>query len=128
MGSTIEGLALWNESSNSAINRFELFADSDNDFSNANEILLETFNANQGGQPASAQIFLFDPIQTQYVHLNILSNHGDPTFIAAGEVAFAQSARVPFEFGHIPGIIGIVAAGGINYFRNKKRGKGERFG
>lgn len=68
-----------------------------------------------------AQVFSFTPTETQFVHLHITSNHGRAGFVAAGEVAFAQ---VPFEFGPIPGIIGIVAVGGINYFRNKKGGKG----
>jgi len=78
----------------------------------------------------SARVFRFQPRITRYVHLNVLSIHrsqdADPRFVAvrSGEIAFAQSTTpVPFEFGTIPGIIGIVAVGGINYFRNKKAGK-----
>ena len=107
---TIEKFALWNASDIAAINNFELFANSDNDFSNANKTLLGTFNANLVPNDSLAQIFSFAATQTQFVHLNILSNHGRDGFISAGEVAFAQ---VPFEFGPIPGIIGIVAVIGI---------------
>ena len=48
------------------------------------------------------------------------------TFQALGNLRFSTtpfpSRDVPFEFGPIPGIIFIVAGGGINYFRNLKGG------
>jgi len=119
--STIQGLALWNSRSSNAINGFQLFADNDNNFNNGGT-LLETFMASRSrSNQISAQTFSFTPTSTQFVHLDITSNHGDPNVLEAGEVAFEQSATpVSFEFGPIPVIIGIVAVGGINYFRNKK--------
>ncbi len=69
----------------------------------------------------SGQAFTFTPYSTRYVFLEIRSTWGNTSFVSAAQVAFAQSATpVPFEFGPIPGIIGIVAVRGINYFRNKK--------
>lgn len=84
---------------------------------------MENFMANAGAFPASAQIFSFELTNTRYVHLNIISNHGDNDFVSAGEVAF-QSEQVPFEFSKLPAMVFIVAVGGLSYFRNKKGGKG----
>ncbi len=120
---SINKFALWNENGTDAINNFELFADNDNNFDNGRGTSLLRSSANMVPNNSLAQVFSFAATQAQYVHLQINSNHGREGFIAPGEVAFAE---VPFEFGPIPGIIGIVAVGGINYFRNKKRGKGER--
>ncbi|MBC6419909.1 MAG: hypothetical protein GDA44_14680 [Prochloron sp. SP5CPC1] len=57
----------------SGTNKFELFADNDNNFNNEGKTTLGTFNANMA---SSAQIFRFIPTPTQFVHLNIISNHG----------------------------------------------------
>ncbi len=69
---------------------------------------------------APAQIFEFnEEISTQYVHLNITSNHGNEDFAGFAEIAFEE---VPFEFSKFPAMVFLVAVGGLGYFRNKKRG------
>jgi len=105
-----------------------LYADGDFDVTNGLGTLLvfeggsETATATRGDirELTPAQAFSFSAAQTRYVHLDIRSNHGDTESISAGEVAF-EGTPVPFEFGPIPGIIGIVAASGINYYRRKKQ-------
>jgi len=121
-------LALWNATGNIGIREFELFADDNNNFTDGcvnllnNNTNTNTFEASQPSTPIFAQTFFFTSTETQYIHLNILNNHGGD-FVSAGEVAFQQ---VPFEFGPIPGIIFMVAAGGINYFRRKGKKGGCR--
>ncbi len=115
----IQSLALWNVHTNDGINRFELFADNDNDFNNGGTTLLGTFSAplRELRIPTqSADIFSFTATRARYVHLNILSNYSGGGPVAINEIAFEL---VPFEFGPLPGIIGILTAFGINYYRRK---------
>ena len=113
----MERLLLWNSHETFAINKFELFADDDNDFSNGTISLLGTFRADQDStNQIPVQRFPFPATSTQYVHLNILSTHGSNS-ISAAEIAFEE---IPFEFSPIPGITFLLGAGGINYFRLKK--------
>ncbi len=73
----IQSLALWNVHANYGINRFELFADNDNDFNNGGTTLLGTFNAPKRYSPTRLpDTFSFTATRARYVHLNILSNHG----------------------------------------------------
>ncbi len=134
----IQGMALWNVSTTLAIRHFGFHVDEDNDVNNGSVIIPPTVfvaSRSESGKRITPQTFSFDPVETQFVHLYISRTHlesgeGPP---AIAEIAFESlvtpidfeldppsSIRVPFEFGLIPGIIGIVAAGGINYFRNKK--------
>ncbi len=116
----IQGLALWRANFGSDINEFELFVDNDDNFENDGRTSLGTFNASS----ENVSTFSFTATETRYVHLNIHStfNSADSGArnITAGEVAFEL---VPFEFGHLPGIIFAVSLGGIHYFRNKRGGK-----
>ncbi len=118
----IGGLALWNTEIGAALREFELFVDDDNDFENG-ATSLGTFNTvrnstveNADPSISRAMTFPFEEIETRYVHLNVISNFGGNRLIL-NEIAFQQ---VPFEFGHLPGVIFAVSLGGIYYFRNKK--------
>ncbi len=118
----ISGLALWNGGGNRGVNEFELFADTNNDFSDggtqsliastANMLLFTLLNF-------PVQTYTFEETETRYLHLNIISNHGNANSVGLGEIAFQE---VPFEFSNLPGMAFLVAVGGLAYFRNKKGG------
>ncbi len=114
---TIREFLLWNITGNNGIREFQLFADNNDDFSDGpGSMLGETFTANREAEfPVAAQRFSFSATTTQYVHLNILNNHGG-SFLGIGKTAF----EVPFENTPISGIIFLLGAGGINYLRLKK--------
>jgi len=108
---SIEAFALWNadNSFNDGINGFELLADTDGIFGNGGTTSLGSFNATLPGAPIPAQTFTFGATSTQFVHLNITSNHGASSSVAAGEAAFGASvsngAGAPYEFSPIPGLV-----------------------
>lgn len=111
----IDSFALWNFSASPnslGVNEFQLFADNDNNFVNGTTSQLgnNLFAALSTSNPASAQVFNLTATDTQYVHMNILSNHGAAD-VALGEVAFqSAAASVPFEFSPS---LGLLAVGGI---------------
>ncbi len=116
----INAFLLWNGRLSSGINSFQLFVDEDSDRSNGlgNQIG-NSFNANrETGFSVPAQRFTFTPTRTRYVHLNIISNHGSNDFLSAGEIAFEE---VPFENTPISGIIFLLGARAMNYFRRLKK-------
>ncbi len=133
---SIAAIVIWNHTFSNGVRNFQLFADNDSNFNNGGN-LLGSYSAHvRAGSNIFANIvaqpFFFDPVLTKYVHLNIIDNHyagftipgpqRRSTFIS--EVAFGRSTiEVPFEYGNIPVAVLIVTVGGINYFRNKKKGR-----
>ncbi len=119
----IREFLLWNGGGDQNINEFRLYSDEDSNFNNGGRSLLRQSNfvATQQSENdfSTLERFSFSPVSTQYVHLEILSNHG-ANFLGATEIAFE---KVPFEFSPISGIIFLLGAGGINYYRKKNEGE-----
>ena len=111
---SIGQVALWNFTSWGAVNLFAVHA---NGMGLRDERGFYGFNAKKHNR---TQKFVFQkPISTRRPQLRISSKHlprgtNDPHFTRLGEIAFQ---RVPFEFGFIPGIIGIIAVGGVQLLR-----------
>jgi len=110
-----------------AINAFELLADTDGNFGNGGTTSLGSFNAQQITSPVPAQTFTFGATSTQFVHLSITSNQGNPNFVGAGEAAFGASisngAGAPYEFSPIPGLVLLGAGYGANYLWKRWKDK-----
>ncbi len=126
---SIEAFALWNADNffNDGINSFELLADTDGIFGNGGTTSLGSFNATLPGAPIPAQTFTFGA-STRFVHLNITSNHGASSSVAAGEAAFGASvsngAGAPYEF--IPGLVLLGAGYGVNYLWKRWQDKNNK--
>lgn len=89
----LDRLVLWNlgENAGYGLNGFTVHADSDMDFSNGVTSTLESFSASDSIN--TGQVFDFTNVSSQYIHIQITSNHGE-SLTDLGEVAF-DSAAVP---------------------------------
>ena len=132
---SLKTMAFWNSDDvySQDVRSFELFADEDNIYDNgpgtsflqgeASPAIKQfdyhpwsnTFGPLEGYKP---ELFSFSRVSTQYVHFVIPGS--DNRDLGLGQIVFE---RVPFEFGPIPGVILIVTVGGINYFRNRQKGR-----
>ena len=83
------GLALWNNTANSAVNQFRVHSSPDNTFSTLTE--LSTHNAAQDAFPSppyAPQAFAFaTAARTRFVRFEVLLNHGN-SITAFAELAF----------------------------------------
>ena len=104
LGSVVSatGIFLWNSSwstgGNIDLNEFTLFSDVDDDPGNGTTNNLGTFNAAQTGGPHPMQRFNFAQELTQFIHVEILTNHGSPTNTGFSELAFIVVPG-PMSFG-----------------------------
>ncbi len=119
----IVAIGIWNISGNSGIRGFEVFADNDANFDNGGRTLLgqgnfSSVNLSFNRSSILRRYLTEARLNTQYVHLNILSNHGGNA-VGLGEVVFAE---IPFEFSNLPAMVFLVAVGGLAYFQNLKKG------
>jgi len=85
----VDALAMWNtDSASDAITAFDLYADSDNDFTNGTTALLGSYAPSA---TITGQSFSFPATQTQFVHI-VVTGHGGGDFIRVGEFAFRYAA------------------------------------
>ncbi len=107
----IDGLALWNLrlGAGATLRGFNLFADTDADFSNGGTTSLGAFAPpNEVASLVPARVFGFTAVNTQYLHMQITTNDGD-TLTGFGEIIFRQAdvaAEVPE-----PGSVGLALIG-----------------
>lgn len=88
---TLDALAFFAVNNIGSVTQFELYADSDGDFSNGTGGLLGTFNPL--GSVYSAQSFTFAPVATSFLQLRALNTVGGPGLIPGiGELAFRSAA------------------------------------
>jgi hypothetical protein len=87
----IDALAFWSTDNPGSVTSFNLYTDTDQDFGNGVGDLLGTFNPADGGiQPSLGQVFTFNSLNTQFLHIDVLSMASGTTDIkpGIGEVAF----------------------------------------
>ncbi|MCA9169939.1 MAG: hypothetical protein KDB23_19825 [Planctomycetales bacterium] len=110
----INGFAVWLDFGPlpNGIKDFELFADTDNNFTNGGTIALGNFTA---APVRDGQSFLFSTTSTQFVHLNITSELGGVD-VTVGDFAFSAVPE-PSSFFFV-GLIGL-CAGAIRYWRKR---------
>ena len=87
---TIDALAFWSTDNIGSVTEFELFADTDNDFSNGGLTSLGIFNPvrSPGAAGHAAQVFTFGAITTTYLHLDARNTAGGPGLVPGiGELA-----------------------------------------
>ncbi|TXI45244.1 MAG: hypothetical protein E6Q52_06025 [Methylophilus sp.] len=92
----IDSIGLWATDNTGSVLNFNLYADSDNDFSNGNSGLLGGFTA-LGSNYTTAdpgQAFTFGDVSTRYVHMEILTTDGGAQ-PGLGEVVFRTATVVP---------------------------------
>jgi len=92
----IDAIGLWATANTGSVLNFNLYADSDNDFSNGNSGLLGGFTA-LGSNYTTAdpgQAFTFGDVSTRYVHMEILTTDGGAQ-PGLGEVVFRTATVVP---------------------------------
>ncbi len=114
---TIDAISIWNTFSVGAITSLELYWDNDNNWGNG-----------VGGQlvgpsaltpsDASAQVYGFDVVATQFIHINALSSLQAPDFYGLGEVVMSQAAAVP-----TPSIAALMGLGliGLGFTRRRRQ-------
>ena len=116
---SIDRIAFWATDYFASVRSFELFSDTDEDFSNGLSSLLGTFNPLANGSSITpAQIFSFTPTSSQYFHVNVLAPNA--SFPGIGEVAFRSvgAEEVPTP-ALLPGLIGM----GVAAFSKKRKGE-----
>lgn len=106
---TIDALAFWSTDNIGSVTQFELYADTDADFSNGGLTSLGIFNAvrSPGAAGHAAQVFSFGAITTTYLHLDARNTDGGTGLIPGiGELALrsAGGGTVPE-----PGALALVA-------------------
>jgi len=114
----VDGFRLWNSSYTAGpgatdVNQFTLFADNDFDPTNGLGVSLGTFNATNTGGSHPMQSFNFGTTSTQYVQMQIQSNHGS---IGSGFSEGAFTVAVPEP--SILALLGISLAG-IGFARKR---------
>lgn len=95
---TIDALAFWSTDNVGSVTRFELFADTDNDFSNGGLTSLGVFSAvrSPGAAGHAGQVFSFGAITTAFLHVDALNTDGGPGLIPGiGELAVREAVPEP---------------------------------
>ncbi len=109
---TIDGIAFWAVDNPGSVTSFDLYADTDNDFSNGTSALLGSFSALAG--VFSGQSFSFSAVSTGFVHLRALDSAGrTDLFPGIGEVAFRSAGAVPEPTTWTMMVLGFGLVGGV---------------
>ena len=114
----IDALVFWGTDTNGSVSSFNLYADSDQDFTNGAGTLLGAFT------PGDGDILAFAGVVTQFIHIDVISiNDTTPltgTKPGIGEVAFRSSYVVP-----VPAAVWLFASGLIGLV-GVARGRGRK--
>jgi len=87
----VDALAMWSTIfSGEAINMFDLYADTDNDFTNGTTALLGSFSP---AATDTGQSFVFPLVTTRFVHI-VVTGHGGGDFLRLSEIAFRYAAEL----------------------------------